>query len=527
MKSLVESPSSPFTEQPLEKLQAKYLRETPLYFKNGAMDIDPKRGLSMHGPVDARDDVQTIRVGVVSDSKGIEDVTTCLNTLNDRPVKNSGNQPFTTLTFPGFVKGFHSRLIFSERFNEELLSREISYLMNTDNPNLRIKRAAELYWKKVNSICERVEVPDLVICHKPGVIEKNCDERRTHGLTKEEKEKAEEIRKKVETHKILAPLDPETKDFIEMTIRADFRKILKSMCIKAVLSAPVQILKQSTLEALNCAFRIPTISATPHKKEDPSTIAWNLAVALYYKANHFPWRVGNLNRGSCYIGIAFFYDMTTSEKDMFASLAQIFTDTGEGMIVRGDSFSWDTEKKGQPRLSRESAQSLLQKTLELYKRHHDDQPPNRVVVHKTSKYSDDEVQGFLNASEEVPRYDYLTLSDGRDVFFYRNGEHPVLRGTFIPMLGDSWLIYTGGYVHYLKSYFGPRVPRPLEMVEHHGDTTPEELATEIISLTRLDWNTTRYSLYKPITLKFAEKVGNILGLIHQGEKIQNQYRFYM
>lgn len=526
MTDLIQEISgSQLSIRPLETLQAKHFEETPLYFRNGAMDIDPKRGLSVHGPVDAQENVQTIRIGVISDSKGIQDITSCFEYLNNNPVKNTGEQPFTTLTFPGFVEAFHSRLILSKTFNEKLLSKEISDLVHIHNPNLRIKRVAKLYAKKASSICDRVVVPDVIICHKPAIIEKTCNERRSQGLTKEEREEAQEIRRKVETHRILAPLDQDTKNFIEMTIRADFRRILKSASIK--IGVPLQILKQSTLEALNYAMRIHTIPSLKHGKQDSSTIAWNLAVALYYKANHFPWRVGNLSSGSCYIGISFYYDQTTHERNMFASLAQIFTETGEGMVVRGDSFHWDTRKKGQPHLTKNSAQSLLQSALNLYKKHHDDQYPNRVVIHKSSRYTRNEVQGFLSASEEVPRYDYVALSDGRGAFYYRNGEHPVLRGTFIQIPGRSCLIYTRGYVPYQKSYFGPRVPKPLEISEHHGDTPPEEIATEIIALTRLDWNTTHYSLYKPITLGFAEKVGSILGSIQQGEKIQHQYRFYM
>jgi len=509
----------------LKRLQAAYLGEAPLHFRNGAMDIDPKRGLSIHGPVDATDDVQTIRIGVVSDSKGIQDIATCFEYLNDNPVMNSGEQPFTTLIFPGFEKALRARLIFSKNFNEKLLSREISRLTAISNPNLRIKKVAECYGKKVSAIHDRVVVPDVVICHKPEEIEGTCDERRAHGLTKQEREKAEKIRENVETHRILAPLDEDTKDFIEMTVRADFRGKLKAMSMK--VGSAIQIIRQSTLETLNCAMDIPTIPAVKHRMQDPSTIAWNLAVALYYKANHFPWRVRNLNPGSCYIGISFYYDQSTYEKNMHASLAQIFTDTGEGMVVRGDSFHWDTARKGYPRLSRQAAHALLQRALELYKKHHNDQAPNRIVIHKTSKYSDDEVKGFLYASEEVPRYDYVTLSDGRGAFFYRNGDNAVLRSTFVQMPGNSCLLFTCGYVPYLRSYYGPRVPRPLEISEHYGDTPAEELAAEIIALTRLDWNTTRYSLYAPITLGLANKVKKILSLIAQDEKIQHQYRLYM
>lgn len=525
MSEMIVASESFITIQPLSNLQAKHLDEAPLYFRNGAMDIDPKRGLSINGPVDATENIQTIRVGIVSDSDGIQDVGSFLEYFDDKPIRSSGDQPFVTLTFPGFAKALHSRLVLSPQFNEKILTGEISNLTTIDNPNLRIRKIAEMYGKKLSNICDRVVVPDVIICHKPEEIDRACHSTRSMQLTKKERESAEEIRKKVEIHKILAPLDEDTKNFIEMSIKADFRRLLKSSSIRC--GVPIQILTQGTLDILDNVIKGSSVLAVRRRMEPPSTIAWNLAVALYYKANHFPWRVGNLGHDSCYIGICFYNDKTSHQKNTFASLAQVFTDTGEGMIVRGDSFHWDTVKKGQPHLTEESAENLLEKALGLYKKHHNDQPPNRIVIHKTSRYADEEARGFLTASKEVPRHDYVSLSDGRDIFLYRNGENAVLRGTFMALPGSSHLVYTCGYVHYLKSYYGPRVPRPLEILKHHGDTSGEELAIEILALTRLDWNTTRYNSYKPITLRFAEKVGDILGSIPQGEKIEHQYRFYM
>ena len=212
---------------------------------------------------------------------------------------------------------------------------------------------------------------------------------------------------------------------------------------------------------------------------------------------------------------------------MFASLAQVFMDTGQGMVVRGDSFKWDVKEQGEPHLAEEIALRLLSDALSIYRQHHNNQSPNRVVIHKSSRYLDAEVSGFLEACREVPRFDFVTLSDGRDVFFYRNGENPPLRGTCIQLGKASYLTYTKGYTPYLRAYPGPRVPRPLEITEHHGDTSLEELAKEIIALTRLNWNTTDYSCYKPITIEFSERVGEILGRVKAGTKIQNQYRYYM
>ncbi|WNZ28654.1 MAG: hypothetical protein IAX21_08335 [Candidatus Bathyarchaeota archaeon] len=523
----IKQSSQSLVQQSFVNIHAAHLDESPLYFGKGAMDIDPRRGLSLYGPVDSGDQIQTIRVGIISNSKGIQDLTSCLECLNDNSVQNDGDKPFTTLSFPGFVTAFKSRIILSDRFNEKILSKEISRVVTPENPNTRIKLAAELYIKKVSTICDRVVVPDLIICHKIEEIEQSCEEHRTSGLTQDERKKAEALRKNIETHKLLAPPSKETLDFIDMSIRTDFRRTIKSAIAREQNLVPVQIIKQSTLESLNCAMKLPSIKRLNHKKQDPSTIAWNISVGLYYKSNHFPWRVGNLNQGTCYVGISFFIDQTSHERNMFASLAQIFTDTGEGLVVRGDSFKWNTKEKGSPQLSLASARNLLGNALELYEKHHNNQLPNRIVIHKSSKFIKEEIRGFLSASKDIPKYDYLSLSSARSVYFYRNGDNSVLRGTFIILPGNTCLVYTSGYSQYLKCYNGPRIPKPLEIVEHYGDTPLRNLALEILALTRLDWNTTRYSLSKPITLKFSERVGKILGALKDGEKIQHQYRFFM
>jgi hypothetical protein len=196
------------------------------------------------------------------------------------------------------------------------------------------------------------------------------------------------------------------------------------------------------------------------------------------------------------------------------------------MVVRGNSFKWDTKKLGQPHLTEDAAFEIMADAIDTYKDHHNNQYPNRVVLHKTSRFWENERVGFLKACDNIPKHDFVSFSDGRDVFFYRNGEKAVLRGTCMHLGKESLLVYTKGYVPYQRGYLGPRVPRPLEIVQHHGDSSEDEIAQEMIALTRLDWNTTDYCCYWPITLKFARKVGDILGQVPRGRKIKQQYRFY-
>lgn len=509
------------------QLRARYAGEAPLYFFKGTQDVDPKRGLELNGPADkVADSIQTIRIGIVSTADGVQEVANWCQFINQNSIRSSLEQMFTSQTFPGFVRVFNARLVVSNDYNERLSTREVESLLEIGNPNLRVKRAAELYAAKVENICRRVTVPDVIICHESAEVERNCGlgvapQKRERGtLRKEERELASKIRENVETHEILAPLDDDTRNLLDMSVNQDFRKILKARCLQ--FDSATQILTNSALRTM-----MEPLSPGGPRRQDPALIAWNLAVALYYKASHFPWRVGNLVKDTCYIGIAFYYDNTTTDRGMFASLAQIFTDTGEGMVVRGDSFKWDVKIQGSPHLSRDAAEGLLRKGIEVYKKHHNDQPPNRIVVHKSSTYDAEERDGFKRACVDVPRYDFLSLGDGGDVLFFRYGEKPIPRGTVIQLSHDSTLVYTTGYVPYLRQYKGPRIPKPLEITQHFGDSTTDELTKELIALTRLNWNTADYSCSMPITLEFARRVGGILGNVPKGAKVQEQYRFYM
>ncbi len=84
--------------------------------------------------------------------------------------------------------------------------------------------------------------------------------------------------------------------------------------------------------------------------------------------------------------------------------------TGEGLILRGDSFDWSTQLDGSPHLSLDSAEKLLSKALGLY-RQKMGQPPARVVVHKSSQYLDDERTGFSKALKDVPKRDFVAFGN--------------------------------------------------------------------------------------------------------------------
>jgi len=86
--------------------------------------------------------------------------------------------------------------------------------------------------------------------------------------------------------------------------------------------------------------------------------------------------------------------------------------------------------------------------------------------------------------------------------FYREGKYPVIRGTLFVSndKNGSNFLYTTGFIPVLGTYPGPMVPMPLEFNCFTFDTDKKQNVTEILSLSRLDWNNIKYYTRKPVTL---------------------------
>jgi hypothetical protein len=208
-------------------------------------------------------------------------------------------------------------------------------------------------------------------------------------------------------------------------------------------------------------------------------------------------------------------------------MAQAFTSAGDGYVLRGNCFEWDEAQRGKsPHLNEQSATALMRDVLELYRRHNRGSLPGRVVVHKTSQYWEEELAGFQEACKIVPRADFVALG-WRGTRFYRFGDYPPLRGTFVKFSDTDFLLYTTGYIPYLRTYPWARVPQPLEVIEHYGDSPWNVILGEILALPQMNWNTADFACGLPISVAFSKMVGQILAELPAHLPLRSEYRFYM
>jgi hypothetical protein len=84
--------------------------------------------------------------------------------------------------------------------------------------------------------------------------------------------------------------------------------------------------------------------------------------------------------------------------ELHTAVAQVFNERGDGVVVRGGAAKISRADR-QPHLNQHDAHQLLADALAEYRRAHGHLPA-RVVLHKTSSFSDEETNGFRSAAED-------------------------------------------------------------------------------------------------------------------------------
>ena len=379
-----------------------------------------------------------------------------------------------------------------------------------------MRRAVKLFSDRLSNLSERVPKPNVVICAIPQELIDYCGTKGKTELRAKLTPKERKLKTKLKEYKdsgqqLLAPIDEADVGLADSIPEvSDFRRLLKAEAIQ--IGLPVQLARPSTFsdkEAIGL--------------QDPATRAWNFFAALFYKGGGYPWRMSDAKIGTCYLGISFYKQR---RGNLRTSLAQVFTHTGAGLVLRGQRIEWDPRRSKTPHLTEDTAFTLLTDALELYKRQMNQQLPQRLALHKSSQFWKEELEGFRRACGRISQVDFVAFGQ-RGVRFLRRGSYPPLRGTTIELSSRNYLIYTKGYVPFYATYPGLRIPSPLEVLEHIGDSDMTTICKEILALTKMNWNNTDYSIREPITLQFSREVGKILSHLSEEVIPRPQYYYYM
>ena len=462
-------------------LTCSWLPEPLLEFGDNGLHVDPKEGIARYGPQTWRtpSHPNRIRVGIIGPAELTETTRAWLQS-RAQGVEGDDKNP----RFPGFTsdRGFMAELDFADQLDALISSSEIRDIVSMRFQRDRFPQAVALLDSKLRLIAERDLTPDCVIVALPDEFYKRC--------------------------RVADYYDKE----LGMRVHRDLRRIFKARAMRYRL--PTQLLRETT---------VTKGDGTP-----PARVAWNFFTALYTKAGGRPWAPTGLPSASCYVGISFHRPFGETSR-VQSSVVQAFDDHGEGLIMRGPDFEWDEAQQGtrSPHLSEEHALQVLSTVLEKYSKVLE-HTPTRVVVHKSSKYWPEELAGFQGAVANVARRsDFVALAQQSSFRAVPPSRYPPLRGTRI-QVGRLDYLYTTGFISALGEFHGMHVPSPLEVADHiGGDTSRTNLLGEIMTLTKLNWNSAFLGGALPITLRFSRLVGEILRELPAGQEPLPQFKYYI
>jgi hypothetical protein len=498
-------------------LDLLHLAEPLLQFGGGREAQTPKEGLLLGGPYDLRFGAahrSEVRVGLVGPRDAVGGMRDFLRRVAaGLPAKEGGN-PALFPPFPGFKAIFRAELVRTTRWDVTFAEGALEAALRKE-PRVGFIEAVDMYAAAIDQLAARDVAPDVVVCCVPkelrkriGLIETasaaSARGRRFGGSrTNFQGTLFDSVGPGGEPMSLEAAADPQPED----QLTRNFRSALKARAMES--AKPMQI----ATEALWRDAR---------GTEDPATRAWNFSVALFYKAGGVPWRADMRVDDACFVGISFHHLRTQDEHVMYSSLAQAFSSDGEGFALRGESVPYDEETR-QAYLTRDKAHSLMATVLDAY-RNRAGRDPVRVVIHKTTAFTEEERAGIDQALESVPSTHLITVRSNHDFRLIRHGTYPPHRGALC-RVADTTYLYTVGYQPQHLTYPGPHVPVPIEIVTDVNDV--EAVADDLLCLTKMNWNSARSAAALPVTLSFARKVGAIISEVPPGVDHHPSFRYYM
>lgn len=308
----------------------------------------------------------------------------------------------------------------------------------------------------------------------------------------------------------------------------NLRRYLKAQLITIPNSIPVQIILEDTF------------LGTKRSLQDMAMQAWNFCVANYYKNTGTPWTLSLKDKNSCFIGISFHKVLSSESNVVRSSVAQAFNYEGKGIIFVGDQFEWDSKKTNTPapHLKYSYAKNLIANVINEYKIYNKNLAPTRVVIHKTTDFWDSkinsdyaEVEGLKEGIREMlgdnVEIDLVSIKSSDVKLLRKQGNYPVIRGLLLHLEKTTGLLYTTGYIPYYETFPSSHIPHPLEVSIYEAESTLKKISEEILALTKMNFNNCNYYNSLPITVQFAQKVGEIIQYIDEGTTPPNKYFYYM
>lgn len=483
--------------------QLIYLPEPKLTFGYQQKMEDPRDGLTLFGPFSKDQYSGQVNVGIIGPKTQREYVINYLKSIHKPIISKVPDlaRPY----FPGLEAAFGIFINFASLQQIDVDRKKIDeYLKYTDS-HQRVHNLSNLYAEPLNKFANQEQAPvsvwfvaipdDIYKFSRPkSKIEKAEDNIKT-GLSGKERKSNQGF---------LFDELTELKEAYQFEV--NFHNQLKA---KVLLNKVVtQIIKESTI-----AYQQLWTDQEKIKYEHifDTAKAWNIATTLYYKCGGIPWKLGEVRKNVCYLGLVYKkIDQATQSKNACCA-AQMFLDSGDGMVFRGNIGPWYNHQSKEFHIKKKDAQELLAMSLEAFKSKSDtNEYPEQIFIHAKTYFDDEEWEGFQEAAEGKSRIIGVRIRSDSSFKLYRDFSYCVPRGTALLITETFAYLWTNGYIPRLQTQLGLETPNPISVEVTRGNDDLNTVCKDILALTKLNYNACIFADGSPVTLRFANSIGEVL-----------------
>lgn len=480
-----------------------HIEEPMLTFGYNQKIEDPRDGLTLFGPFTNKSHFGQIRIGIIGVKKQRDAVKKYINELH-KPIINIENdiaRPY----FPGLESTFGIE-INTEHIQEiNINEQEIDKYLHYSDGHQRVFNLTNLYAERLNKYLNEEHVPVSVW------FVAISDEIYQYGKNKSSIPKSEAninlgLRKKDRISQTLFLFDDlnELKEAYDYEI--NFHNQLKAKLLNQ--KVVTQIIRESTIS-------YETIWSDEKKilreKVFDTAKAWNIATSLYYKSGGLPWKLGEVRKGVCYLGLVYKQIDASIDKRNACCAAQMFLDSGDGMVFRGAIGPWYNPITKEFHISKNDAIVLLTMSLEAFKdKSTTNEYPTEIFIHSKTLFDDEEWEGFLEATKGKSKITGIRIKDDNTFKLYREFAYCIPRGSTLIISQLKAYLWTKGYIPRLQTQIGLETPNPLNVEIIRGSSDIETVCKDVLALTKLNYNACIFADGIPVTLRFADSIGEVL-----------------